>query len=167
MKRRNSGDVSLLPDLLPPKSGSAPPGRRTVGLKGRRAPPGFTLIEIVVVLALLLLMSGLVAPSILSRPDLDENAVQRVIDEARRGAVRRAASLTLEFEPDGRWVAGSGSLGGGPGLSGGTLEWRPPIPFRLHISPLGACTLEIPAGQPDPSLTLDLFRCRLRGGARP
>ncbi|MSR22509.1 MAG: hypothetical protein EXR92_03030 [Gemmatimonadetes bacterium] len=112
-----------------------------------------------VVIVLLGLLSALVAPSFYPLRPAPDDAVQRVIDAARRAAVRRAQSLTLSFAPDGGWVV----EGGG---ESGTLAQPPVSPMRVHISPLGVCLLDTARG-PEPAPIIDPVHCRLswRSGA--
>ncbi len=129
----------------------------------RRGVAGLTLIEMLVVLVLLGLALGLVAPSLLSpRHEAEENAVQRIIDAARRTAVRRAEAVTLAFQLDGRWVLEGGSTTDTLRLLAGSVAWPHAFAARLHISPLGACMLDA-ATDSEHSLIVDPVRCRLRG----
>ena len=121
---------------------------------------GLTLLELLVVLVLLGLAVTLAAPAFLSSDRPPDDAVQRVIDSARRAAVQRAEAVTLAIEPDGRWVVEGV---GGPDslrLFTGTVAWVYGSALRLDISPLGACMLYSAA---EPRLTIDPVRCRLRG----
>ncbi len=113
-----------------------------------------TLIEIVVVLVVLGVTLALVAPTVVSRPPSPETALQEVVESARRLALRRAETLTLSLETGGRWVL----EGRGDRLETGVVEGSGTGPLRLHISPLGACTLDAGAGE---SLLVDPVRCRL------
>ena len=79
--------------------------------------------------------------------------MQRVIEMARRTAVRHAETVTLSFAPDGRWVMDGGG-------EFGTLAQPPEAPMRLHISPLGACLLDA-TRRPEPAHSIDPVRCRL------
>ncbi|MBM4184965.1 MAG: prepilin-type N-terminal cleavage/methylation domain-containing protein [Gemmatimonadetes bacterium] len=120
---------------------------------------GLTLLELLVVLVLLGLAISLAAPSFLAPGGPPDDDVQRVIDVARRTAVRRAQAVTLAIESDGRWVIeGSSGLDSGRLLTG-TVTWTQQSPVRLDISPLGACLLYARTS----SLTIDPVRCRLRG----
>lgn len=117
----------------------------------------------IVVLVLLGLAFTLAAPAFLLPRDEPEDAVQRVIDAARRAALHRAEAVTLSFEPDGRWVVEGGGERDSLRLLAGTLARPYSSPVRLRISPLGACVLDSARG-PEPSLIIDPVRCRLSGG---
>jgi hypothetical protein len=90
-----------------------------------------------------------------------DDALQRVIDQARRAAVQRAEEVTLSFTPDGGWTVAGGGMSDTLRLLAGTLEWPSASVLRIHVSPLGACMLDsaqlLPAG-----LSIDPVRCRLR-----
>ncbi len=117
-----------------------------------------TLIEIVVVLVVLGVTLALVAPTFVSRPPSPETALQEVVESARRLALRRAETLTLSLETGGRWALEGRGASGGERLQTGVVEGSGTGPLRLHISPLGACTLDAGAGE---SLLVDPVRCRL------
>lgn len=99
----------------------------------------FTLLELMVVLALMGLAMAVVAPSFVVRPPSAGEATQRVVASARRAAMRRAQTVDLQVANNGDWraiVAGrdseevilSGEL---PALAAGAVN--------LRISPLGIC----------------------------
>ncbi len=135
------------------RSGSAPTPPFAPSSGTARRSRGLTLIEMVVVIVLLGLLSALVVPSFLPPPLEPDDAVQRVIDAARRTALRRAETITLSFGPDGRWVSDRGG-------ESGTLADPPVSPMRLQISPLGKCLLDGTRG-PEPAQSIDPVRCRL------
>ena len=62
---------------------------------------GFTLLELVVVLAILGLGMAVVAPSLVLRSPSPEEALQRVVADARRVATRRAQTVTLDIDDNG------------------------------------------------------------------
>ena len=117
---------------------------------------GFTLLEVLVVLVLIGLASALVAPSLLSPQRQSDDAVAQLIDAARRAAVQRAGPVTLSFATDGRWVM----LAEGAEPRRGSIAWPHAEPARIHVSALGACTLDSPEDR-EPSLAIDAVRCRL------
>ena len=121
---------------------------------------GFTLVEILVVLIILGVAFTLTIPSLVS-PRAPEDAMQRVVDLARRTAIRRAGGVRLSIEAGGAWSLESSS-GLDPDLGTGTLLWPHAFPVTIHISALGACMLEAPALQQ--VVAIDPVRCRLAMG---
>jgi prepilin-type N-terminal cleavage/methylation domain-containing protein len=124
---------------------------------------GFTLLEALVVLVLLATLSALAAPALIPQATGREGDGQRVVDEARRTALRRGAAVTVSFEADGRWTIRGGGFGESAVLAAGTLGSDAPVPLRLHVSALGACTVQGFGAAPTPRVSVDPVRCRIRG----
>jgi prepilin-type N-terminal cleavage/methylation domain-containing protein len=121
---------------------------------------GFTLLEILVVLILVGIGFTLAIPAFI-RPRLDsEYGVQRVIDSARRMAVRRAETLTVSIEPSGVWAVDNGDRTTEPAT--GTVESDFSSVVRVRISALGACTLD----SVEPGVTVDAVSCRIERRVR-
>jgi prepilin-type N-terminal cleavage/methylation domain-containing protein len=121
---------------------------------------GLTLLEMVVVLVLLGSLLALALPSLSAPRAGSDDPLQRVLDTARRAAVRRAESLSLAVEPDGRWVVEAPGRDDPEPVLSGRIEARRAAALRVLVSPLGACWLEGGAA-PDPAPFLDPVRCRL------
>jgi prepilin-type N-terminal cleavage/methylation domain-containing protein len=119
---------------------------------------GLTLLELLIVIVLLGVTFGLAVPRFLDEPREREDAVQRVIDAARRQAIANAAAVSLSFAADGHWLIESGEQDTRKQASG-AIAWPYTFPVRLHISALGACTIEAPEGAP---LRIDPVRCAMR-----
>jgi prepilin-type N-terminal cleavage/methylation domain-containing protein len=119
---------------------------------------GFTLVELLVVLVLLSLTFLLVTPALFRSENPAEDPVQRVVDEARRQAVKRAEEVALVFEADGRWVMEAGRASQHEAIGRGTIDWTYAFPARIRISAIGACLLE---GPNIPVARFDPVRCRL------
>src|SRR2546428_12502552 len=110
----------------------------------RRSParPGFTLVEILVVLIMMGLAAALVAPALLA-PHHHASTLNDVVAGAREAAARRGEVLYLSIEPTGRWRLEGGANPLEGTLAGGRLEPvlggpRPPI-----VSPPRACALHL------------------------
>jgi hypothetical protein len=123
------------------------------------------------VLVILGLALGLAAPAFLPPRNSPLDDAQAAIDAARRAAVRRAEAVTLTFESDGRWLVQDGArrerlLAGSlrHEAATSTSEVASPLPgflpVILHVSPLGACTVESVAGR-ETAAHIDPLRCRL------
>ncbi len=68
--------------------------------------PGFTLVEVIVVLLILSVSAAAVAPAIARRGDEMETALDRVtglMSDARRLAVSRAIRVQMTLQPDGQF----------------------------------------------------------------
>ncbi len=121
--------------------------------------PAFTLIEIVVVLAITALALAVVAPSLVIRPLSPDAAIQDVITASRRSAARRAQTLTLEVKANGEWDLRSVSENAP--LNKGKLDTPVTRAFRVRISPLGMCAPEGDSVASN-SLPLDPLNCAWR-----
>ena len=119
------------------------------------ARPGFTLLEVLVVLILLGVGFGLAVPAFVTPQDGATDGVQRILSTARRAAVRRAEAITVSVEPSGDWTIANGDRATPPET--GTLDWEPGAHLRVRISPLGACVLD----SNDASLSIDAVSCRI------
>jgi prepilin-type N-terminal cleavage/methylation domain-containing protein len=114
----------------------------------------FTLVEILVVLVLLGIAAAIVAPALIP-PARPEATIATVLDATRRVAIRRAESVTVRVATTGAWqVTGDASPAAGT-LLAGTLGSPIPASVIVHVSPLGICTVDGPAGAP-----VDALRCR-------
>lgn len=97
---------------------------------------GVTLIELLVVLTLIGLAAALTAPALLRDRVEPVPDAGRVVAYARAVALRRAETLALRVERDGRWtlaVARGDSLPVAHGVIGAAA------PARLLVTPLGLC----------------------------
>jgi len=122
----------------------------------------FTLIELVVVLALIGLAMAVVAPSLVLRPPSAEEALQRVVTSARRVAMNRAQTVTLDVDAGGVWSVESAGREAGEVLIAGKLDEGPAQPIRLRVSSLGLCMAEADSAT-GRSATFDPMTCSMRG----
>lgn len=116
-----------------------PSARPRATLAARRARRGVTLIEVVVVLALLGVAAALAGP-VLARPRAEGDAAEAVA-RARALALRRAETVRFAMDADGAWRAQrwEGARDEAPLLAGRARAGaRAP---SLRITPLGACLL--------------------------
>ena len=124
----------------------------------RATQPGFTLIEMLVVLAIMALTVVFVTPAVRPPAEPLVEPMQAVIDAARRAAVRRAGTVILRFETDGSWVLQDPRAGMDDVIGTGTLSPPSAEPVRLRINSLGAC---LPAGDRSTVPLVDPVRCRI------
>jgi prepilin-type N-terminal cleavage/methylation domain-containing protein len=118
--------LALAPVSLPFSAVTPMAGKRT----------GFTFIEIVVTLLVLVVVATLAAPAIGHLPERGSGTLSTLVQEARTQAVRRADALDLTVDSSGAWVLARARNGVviGHGVVGKLHE-----PVALHISALGLC----------------------------
>ncbi|HEX7942394.1 MAG TPA: type II secretion system protein [Gemmatimonadaceae bacterium] len=119
---------------------------------------GFTLIEVLVVLALMGLAAGLVAPALLharrQRPTLGS-----LIPTAREEAARRGEMVYLRVTGSGQWrMEGAASSAAGP-FAAGRVEPFPGVPLTLIVSPIGTCAFDVPSAAAARVIRLDPLTC--------
>lgn len=127
-----------------------------------RAAPvrGFTLIEVLVVLVLMGLAAGLVAPALLhtrhQRP-----ALGSLISTAREEAARRGEMVYLRVAGSGQWrMEGAASWAAGP-FAAGRVEPFPGVPLTLIVSPIGTCAFDVPSAAAARVIKLDPLTCEI------
>jgi len=123
----------------------------------RPTTPGFTLIELLVVLIVMGISLVLVVPAIVPPARAPANDLQDIIDATRREAIRRAESLTLSIESDGRWLVEQ-AAGADARLGEGAVSRPPAVALHVRITPLGAC---LPAEEAAATQALDPASCRI------
>jgi prepilin-type N-terminal cleavage/methylation domain-containing protein len=112
-------------------------GRTTV--VAWRRPEGFTLLEVIVVVALLALAAAAVQPALWSSGAGPDETLARVVARAREAAVRRAESMRLRVEASGRWDVRPAPPGDSLVVAADSLRQTLATAFILDISPLGVC----------------------------
>jgi prepilin-type N-terminal cleavage/methylation domain-containing protein len=124
---------------------------------------GFTLVELLVVLVVMSLMVGLVAPAVIPRPAPDERgSLAPVIEFAREAAVRRSEIVHLRIDASGAWrVDGTSSSADGP-LATGRLEGYALGAATLVASPIGTCAFDARSARVAETLRLDPLTCEIR-----
>ncbi|MSR36475.1 MAG: prepilin-type N-terminal cleavage/methylation domain-containing protein [Gemmatimonadetes bacterium] len=146
-----------------PRSGP-PATTRTIARPGSG---GFTLLEMVIVLVLLGILLALSVPSLTTGLVGSGEPLQKVLDTARRAALRRAEWLSLEVASDGRWVLMASDRGASERVGYGRIDpFQASARLRVRLSPLGACWVEGVPGSGVAS-AFDPVRCRLGSAPRP
>ncbi len=129
---------------------------------GSGGSPGFTLLEIVVVLVILGLGAALVAPALLTSDEGERPTLAAVIGHVQDMAAQRGETLLLDVFPEGHWeVLGSASLADGTLASGELAGERPNRAFTLRVAPLGSCGLTLASDSMGPPPDLDPLTCRV------
>jgi Tfp pilus assembly protein FimT len=109
-----------------------------------------TLLELIVVLALLGLVLAIAAPSFIVPNTGESSELRHAIDAARRAALLRGEPVTLSLARDGSWhVDSDGSSSAAP-IVVGSLR-GPTTPLRVRVSPLGTCIPEAVDGSTVPA----------------
>lgn len=103
--------------------------------------PGFTLVELIVVLVLIGLTLGLIAPALRSPPEPSDAGLEPVLRAGRLAAVRRGEPVTVRIEPGGAWRADARI--GEEAIAAGTLASGPGRSVTLVFSPLGTCAADV------------------------
>jgi prepilin-type N-terminal cleavage/methylation domain-containing protein len=111
-------------------------------VRHRRSPahsrPGVTLLELIVVLALLGLLLAVAAPAFVIPSEKKESELAVVLAAAQRAAILRAEPVTLIVSENGNWRVDSPSTANTSPIATGTLA-RSAGGLRVQISPLGTC----------------------------
>lgn len=122
-----------------------------------RARVGFTLLELIVVMALVAVFTAAVAPSIVFRTPSDPT-LPEVVAAGRAAAVARAQSLRLVVRPAGDWDLRL-PLPADSAIARGIVAAlsRPSGVVDLRLSPLGTCVAVHPL--PETLAGWDAARC--------
>lgn len=120
---------------------------------------GFTLIEIIVVLVVMVIAVGVVAPAFLPPEPADTTALAEPLRVARRLALTRGETVYLDLTPTGDWSAhGASSLGEGALALGRVDRYDGPA-GTIVASPLGTCAYDIETTANGGSVPLDPLNC--------
>jgi hypothetical protein len=115
-----------------------------------------------VVLLLLGLAAALAAP-VFILPERGESELVTVVRGARQLAERRGENLYLDMGPEGRWsVTGAASLEEGRLAEGELSEYDGPR-FRLMLSPIGTCALDVRSSGAASMVRVAPLTCEVEG----
>ncbi len=129
-------------------------------LRSRRG--GFTLVEVIVVLILLGLAAGLVAPAIIFSDREPQSQLAQVIAGTRDLAARRGESLHLHVAVSGEWtVEGAASVAEGA-MASGRIDDFPGPSFTLVVSPIGTCGFDVRSSDAARAFPVDPLTCELQ-----
>ncbi|MGD8319600.1 MAG: prepilin-type N-terminal cleavage/methylation domain-containing protein [Gemmatimonadota bacterium] len=138
------------------------PRRGPFAPSAQRDIPGFTLVEIVVVLVVLGLGAALVAPALLPPRQEEPTSLGAVIARVQDVAARRGETLLLDVSPAGTWAAFGTASREEEALGAGALEGTVPLrAFTLRVDPLGSCGLTLEADTAGWRPPVDPLTCRL------
>ena len=100
--------------------------------------PGVTLLELIIVLALMGLVLAIAAPAFtVPRADAD-SGLSAVVATARRAAILRAEPVTVTLDGDGAWHIDGDATPMAPPIAAGRLA-STVGELRLRVSPMGTC----------------------------
>lgn len=120
---------------------------------------GFTLVELLVVLVLMGLAIGLVAPALRPPEAPSESALAPLLRAGRSAAIRRGEPTLLTVERDGRWQL-AGRASPGDLLADGRIA-APRARFSVVFSPLGTCAPDVASGAAE-ALPIEMLDCGMR-----
>lgn len=119
--------------------------------------PGMTLLELIVVLALMGLVLAIAAPAFTTPRSAEASGLTAVVATARRAAILRAEPVTLSLDADGAWRIDGDATQTAPPLATGRLQ-STVGELRVRVSPMGTCMPDRPvAGGAD----WNALECRL------
>ena len=122
---------------------------------------GLTLIEVLIVIALLAIAVAIVYPNVVRReapPTLSEG---QIIEQAKALAVARAESVRLSIRQDGTWEIVSDAAPESGAIAFGQLAEAPTAAVELRVTELGAC-FTIPIDGRVEGRVIDAVSCTLR-----
>ncbi|NIM47700.1 MAG: prepilin-type N-terminal cleavage/methylation domain-containing protein [Gemmatimonadales bacterium] len=123
---------------------------------------GFTLLEVLVVLILIGMAAGLVAPAVLPPDRAEESSLTALIGSARDAAVRRGEVVYLHIASTGQWhLRGAASLRRGALAEGRLTGFQGPA-ATLVLSPIGTCAFDVRSARVADAIPVDPLTCELR-----
>jgi type II secretion system protein H len=121
---------------------------------------GFTLVEILVVLILMGLMAGLVAPSIIGTGQSDDpvSELRELVRSASAAAVKQGEVVQLSLASTGQWELVGTASSPPDEIASGQLKSSGPA-MTLLFSPLGTCAPDLRSEEAVVALILDPIMC--------
>jgi prepilin-type N-terminal cleavage/methylation domain-containing protein len=119
-----------------------PRGCQRQGASQAQGRAGVTLLELMVVIAMLGLLLAIAAPAFIVPNARGTDDLHSVLAAARRAAVLRAEPVTLSIDDAGSWTLGRDGAPSEPAIAAGTLRDTPGR-VTVRISPLGSCVPEL------------------------
>lgn len=125
---------------------------------------GFTLVEVLVVLLVMVIAASVVAPAFLpSRPNDESSELARLVRAARGAAASRGEMVFLRLSSSGAWrMEGATSAAAGDVASGTLKEYAGPA-ASLIVSPLGTCAFDVRSTEGAVAIPLDPMTCAVVG----
>ncbi|MDQ3674410.1 MAG: prepilin-type N-terminal cleavage/methylation domain-containing protein [Gemmatimonadota bacterium] len=125
---------------------------------------GFTLVEILVVLILMGLMAGLVAPAVIPprAPEDPTFRLRELLRSSRNAAVKRGEVVRLSLHPTGEWEVVGMASAPPDVIEDGRLEVVTGLRMTLLFSPLGTCSPDFLSEATTAALGFDPLVCDFR-----
>lgn len=121
---------------------------------------GFTLVELIVVLVILVMAAGVVAPALVTRPSQPAPpALVSLIGRAQDIAAGRQETVYLGISAGGSWRLEAGTETH-PLASGDLPGYQGPR-ATLVVSPLGTCGFDVRSSDAARRIPLDPLTCRV------
>jgi prepilin-type N-terminal cleavage/methylation domain-containing protein len=117
--------------------------RHEPGRRRRRVRAGVTLLELIVVIALMGLVLAIAAPSFIAPAPERKSELTSILQTARRLAILRGEPVTLLVDDAGAWRIDGDATPTAPPIDFGTLGSKVGV-FRVRVSPLGTCVGDAP-----------------------
>jgi len=105
----------------------------------RTAERGLTLIEVLIVIAILAIAAAIVYPNIVRQDSPATLSEAQLIEQAKALAVARAEPVRLSVHLDGAWEIVSDAAPGASALAAGHLAEAPAYAVELRVTELGTC----------------------------
>jgi prepilin-type N-terminal cleavage/methylation domain-containing protein len=146
-------------------SGNTRPPHTLILMRSRLGKPSgytaaYTLIELIVVLAIMSLAAAVVLPALL-RARTGTTPVQTVIESARDAAAHRGETISLRIDPSGTWhMHGTGSALEADSATGHITPLAT-APLTLLVAPSGSCAFDVRSAAAARGLSLDPLSCVL------
>ena len=102
---------------------------------------GVTLLELIIVIALLGLILGIAAPAFIVPSPKRQSELATVIATAKRAAILRGEPVTLAFVDGGAWQIDGDATPTAASIASGKLDSSVGS-LRIHVSPMGTCIVE-------------------------
>ncbi|HEV8364831.1 MAG TPA: prepilin-type N-terminal cleavage/methylation domain-containing protein [Gemmatimonadaceae bacterium] len=119
---------------------------------------GLTLIEVMIVIAILAIMAAIVYPNVFRPKPTPAATEMTVIEQAKALAIARTERVRVRIERDGTWQIVSDVVPGSTPLASGSLSEAPPQALVLRVTELGAC-LPVEGATAIEGATVDAVSC--------